>query len=399
MNELTVHPSLTSNGVGQINSKPKGDAQTSGNNNEEILGRTAHSAVLSVSKGKLHAQREGSDAKTADDHLVIDDVSVSKKSASSQDRAEAEVLATKKDQNSKQDQGSSGDSESFSEAQTAETIDKKSESGDENLKQLVTALNSLKKNDCIRVLEASDVDPGHAITNLWDTESNKRLSDASQLVEGFEKRLKAKIVGFDNFKEFEVFVISHHANSSDKALAEVLYNVAEGFSHGQEKRISGFDPKSKDEYLRNLFEFFQNEDHRIQKAQAGLIKDINLVYLKAALKEDQGNEKLHYRLEAAVKFSRVKKINPLERLRQRVVEKFGDDKKIRSKAKSFKETTDTNWSTLIKKITHTVTEFSQILFSGLFSLLNEVNEKVGKDLAAKPAPAFVRPTRNGKKPD
>jgi hypothetical protein len=389
MNELiTGHLNLTSNGVGQghITSKANGArAVESSSNNKEILERTALSAVLSVSKGKLHAQSREVDTST-----VVDDVSISHKSAAVHDKTDAETLATKKDEKSKQDQGSGGDSESFSGAQATETLKAKSQADEENLKQLVTALKSLKKSDCRRILESSSSDPAHAISNLWNNDSNQRLTEAVKVLDGFETRLKARIESFSDFEQFNTFVHGKHAQSDDQILAAVLYNVAEGFSQNTEKRISGFDSNVRNEKLRDLFEFFHSEDHRVSGAQKRLFKDLNLVYLKTVLAEDQKTEKLHYRLEAVFKFSRIKTINPLEKLRQKIVAKFADDKSIQTKAKSFKETTEKNWSSLLEKLARTVSEFSNILFSGLFSLLSEANDKIGKDLVAKPAPSFVR---------
>jgi hypothetical protein len=388
MNELiTGHPNLTNGvGQGQITSKPDGKPSTSENNNEEILERTAHSAVLSVSKGKLHAQeRTGVSSET-----IVDDVSFAKKSDTTQDKTVAEALATSKDEKSKQDQGSNSDSESFSEAQATETLKAKSGKEDENLKQLIVALQSLKKSDCRRILENPNFDSVHALGNLWDAESTKRLTEAANAFDGFETRLKSKIEALDSFSKFESYVIAQHQNSDDQALSTILLTVSKTFGQGQPKRISGFDQSAKNTGLKRLFEFLQNEDPKLIVAQKRLIRDVNLAYLKTLIAKDQGSEKLHYRLQVAFKFSRIKKSNPLEKLRQSVIENFAGDESVKSKAKSFKDTTKKNWSTLFEKLVHSVSEFSQILFSGLFSLLSEVNEKFGKDLAAKPAPVFVR---------
>lgn len=386
MNELTGHPSLT-NGVGQghITSKENGiRAIESSSNNKEILGRTAHSAVLSVSKSDLHAQRTGLDPNT-----LVDDVSISKKPAAAHEKVEAEGLATQKEQGSQHNQDRDGDSGSSSHA------DKVEAHADETLQNaklvtLVTALKALTKADCRRVIDSATFDPSHAIANLWDQESNSRLTSAANALAGFETDLQVRLDGMTCFKTFETFVNAKHRNPIERNLAMVLREAAEGFSNGQDRKIAGFNPKASDSSLKQFFEFLKSEDHTLKHVQDSLIKRLNLIYLKIVIAEDQKSKKLDYRLEAAFKFSKIKKVNPFERLKESLLAKLGDDKKINDKARSFKETTQANWSSLAQKLVHAVAEFSNIFFSGLFSLLGDVNEKLGKDLESKSIPGFVR---------
>jgi hypothetical protein len=386
MNELTGHPSLT-NGVGQghITSKENGTrAIESSSNNKEILERTAHSAVLSVSKSDLHAQRTGLDPNT-----LVDDVSISKKPAAAQEKVEAEGLATQKEQGSQHNQDRDGDSGSSSHADKVEAhVDESLHHA--KLITLVTALKALTKADCRRVIDSATFDPSHAIANLWDQESNARLTSAATALSGFETDLQTRLEGMTCFKTFESFVNSKHRNPIERNLAMILKEAAEGFSLGEERKTIGFSQKQSNSNLKNFFEFLKSEDHTLKHVQKSLINKLNLIFLKVVIAEDQKSEKLNYRLEAAYKFSKIKKVNPFERLKESLLAKLGDDKKINDKARSFKETTQTNWSSLAQKLVHAVAEFSNIFLSGLLSLLSDVNEKLGKGLESKSIPGFVR---------
>jgi hypothetical protein len=386
MSELTTHPSLTARELGQghITSKEKGTrAIQSSSNNREILERTAHSAVLPVSKSNLHAQRTGLDIDT-----LVDDVSISKKPAAAHEGVEVEGPKAQKEQGS-QNHGGDSDSGSSSHA------DKLEAHVDESLHHaklitLVTALKALTKADCRRVIDSATFDPSHAFANLWDQESSARLTSAATALAGFETDLQARLEGMTCFKTFETFVNSKHRNPMGKNLAMVLREAAEGFSNGQDRKISGFNPKISDSSLKKFFKFLKNEDHTLKYAQDSLVKRLNLIYLKLVIAEDQKSKKLDYRLEAAFKFSKIKNTNPFERLKESLLAKLGDDKKIKDKAKSFKETTQANLSSLAQKIVHAVAEFSNIFFSGLLSLLGDVNEKLGKGLESKSIAGFVR---------
>jgi hypothetical protein len=389
MNELiTGQPSLTSQkevGHGKITSKAGDGHHESENKNEILEERTAHGAVLSLSGRKLAAQRP-----KLDRTIVVDDISVSKTTeAKSSDANLAEIQASKKDEQSKQ-----GDSESFSDAESSAPITEDSKSkGDVDVAKLVTALQALSKKDCRRILDNPSIDPGHGVANLWNPESTSRLNQAVSELKQIDIGLKAKLKKLDNFEAFKKFVLAKHQDNSDNALAAILLKVSRGFHQGLggERKIRGFEQTSQGDELRSFYEFLASEDHRVEAAQHRALSSISVAYTKSLLYLDQKSEKLHYRLEAVVKFSRIKKHNPIDKLRAKLIEKLGGDEKIKQKALDFKSSTSQNWSSLAQKIWHSIADFSNILLTNFLSLAADVNEKLGNSLNDKELPNFVRP--------
>lgn len=388
MNELQGHtPHLTQNEVGSGDKTSKEGTSPSHNQNEKNLEETPRVRVSSAFSGSLHAQQN----ERGDKDSTVDDFTVSKKSSEPSSKANLpETNAHQQERSKKEEEGDQGDPQSFAEAQAIEDS-KTDTTGNKSTASLVLALEALTVEDCKRILSQSLQDPIHALTNLWDQDSKERLSLAAQKIDELTDKVKTKLNQFTSLSEFRDFVKKQHSDPSDKLLALSLKEISERFLGKSKKVIRGYNTQAQDQKLERLFSILQSEDHRLQHLQANVINDTLNKYISSLLVTELGSDKLNYRLEAAIKFTRIQRQNPLERWTQNLVKKLDGDKKITEEAISFRETTKTNLDRFKKKIKHLITDFSGIFLKGFLSLLSNINQKLSDDISKKePIGDFVR---------